>query len=210
MPVDRLLRADPLVRLALAAVAGLQASSGPLAGAGVVVGTALATLETNALFAARIRARGARAAEPRRFPYTSPNAVAGQCSIAFGLTGPSFSVGGGMHAALEALASGAVLVESGDADRLVVVAVDDVGPVSQALGIGSLQAGAVAVLVSARTDQGARARVGAIELRRGIPSSGSHAGGHLALCPLLEPRLPCELVGSSPPDAFARVALHGL
>jgi 3-oxoacyl-[acyl-carrier-protein] synthase-1/3-oxoacyl-[acyl-carrier-protein] synthase II len=203
-------RADALVRLALAAVARLEAAGGSLAGAGVIVGSALATLETNALFAARIRARGARAAEPRRFPYTSPNAVAGQCSIAFGLTGPSFSVGGGMHAGLEALACAAVLVESGDADRLVVVSVDDVGPATRALGIGSLQAGAMAVLVSARTDRGARARVGAIELRRGVPSSGSHAGGHLALCPLLEPRLPCELVGSSPPDGFARVVLHGL
>ncbi len=166
-PLDRLLRADALVRLALAAVAGLEATSGPLAGAGVVVGTALATLETNALFAARIRERGARAAEARRFPYTSPNAVAGQCSIAFELTGPSFSVGGGMHAALEALACAAVLVESGDADRIVVVAVDDIGPTSLAMGHGSLKAGAVAVLVSAKPTAGARARIGAIELRRG-------------------------------------------
>jgi 3-oxoacyl-[acyl-carrier-protein] synthase II len=206
-PLDRLLRADALVRLALAAVAGLESTSGPLAGAGVIVGTALATFETNALFAARIRERGARAAEPRRFPYTSPNAVAGQCSIAFGLTGPSFSVGGGMHAALEALASAAVLIESGDADRIVVVSVDDVGPTTRALsGEWSVQAGAVAVLVSARAE-GARARVGAIELRRGVPTTGIHAAGHLALQPLLEPRLPCELVGSSPPDGFARVAL---
>ena len=207
-PLDRLLRGDPLVRLALAAVAGLEATSGSLAGAGVVVGAALATLETNALFAARIRERGARAAEPRRFPYTSPNAVAGQCSIAFGLTGPSFSVGGGMHAALEALASAAVLVESGDADRMVVVGVDDVGPLTLALGAGSMQAGAVAVLVSARPDRGARARVGAIELRRGAPAPGLHAPGHLALWPLLDPRLPPELVASSPPDGFARIELH--
>ncbi len=207
-PIDRLLRADSLVRLALAAVAALEKASGPLAGAGVIVGTALATLETNALFAARIRERGARAAEPRRFPYTSPNAVAGQCSIAFGLTGPSFSVGGGMHAALEALASAAILVESGDADRIVVVSVDDVGPATLALGEGSLRAGAAAVLVSGRPDAGARARIGAIELRRGELRAGVHAAGHLALRPLLESKLPSELVGTSPPDGFARVALH--
>ncbi len=78
-PVDRLVfvRADALVQLALAAVFRLEAACGPLAGAGVIVGSALATLETNALFAARIRERGTLAAEPRRFPYTSPNAVAG-------------------------------------------------------------------------------------------------------------------------------------
>jgi 3-oxoacyl-(acyl-carrier-protein) synthase len=209
-PLDRLLRADPLVRLALAAVAGLDAISGPLPGAGVVVGTALATLETNALFAARIRERGARHAEARRFPYTSPNAVAGQCSIAFGLTGPSFSVGGGMHAGLEALACAAVLVERGDADRIVVVAVDDVGPTSLATGDGSLQAGAVAVIVSMQASGGARARIGEIVLRRGEGVSEGHAPGHLALRPLLEARLPSELVASSPPDGYARVALHPL
>ncbi len=206
-PVDRLLRADGLVRLALAAVARLEATCGSLAGAGVVVGTALATLETNALFAARIRERGPLAAEPRRFPYTSPNAVAGQCTIAFGLTGPSFSVGGGMHAALEALASAALLVESGDADRIVVVAVDEVGPMTLALGGASLRAGAVATLVSACGDGGARARVGAITLRRGEAAPATFAPGHLALLPLVEARLPPELFGASPPDVVARVVL---
>ncbi len=68
--------------------------------------------------------------------------------MAFGLTGPSFSVGGGMHAALEALAVGAVLVEGGDADRIVVVAVDDIGSTATALGGAALRSGAVAVLVS--------------------------------------------------------------
>ncbi|HEX4446356.1 MAG TPA: beta-ketoacyl synthase N-terminal-like domain-containing protein, partial [Polyangiaceae bacterium] len=221
-PVDRLLRADPLVRLALAAIARLQATTGPLAGAGVVVGTALATLETNALFAARIRERGARAAEPRRFPYTSPNAVAGECSIVFRMTGPSFSVGGGMHAGIEALAAAALLVEGGDADRVVVVSVDDVGPATIALGETSLRAGAVAVLLASRPIAGARARVGAIELRRGAAVDGRHgrvheagghqagaphAGGHHALLPLLQREMPRELVGASPPDAFARLVL---
>jgi 3-oxoacyl-[acyl-carrier-protein] synthase II len=207
IPVDRLLRADPLVRLAMAAVARLEGETGSLAGAGIVVGTALATLETNALFAARIRERGALAAEPRRFPYTSPNAVAGECSIAFGLTGPSFSVGGGMHAALEALASAAVLIEAGDVERVVVVSVDDVGPMTAVLRGDRLRAGAVAVLLSARQGSGARARIGAITLRRGEPAEGGLADGHLALLPLLAARLPRALVAASPPDALARVDL---
>jgi 3-oxoacyl-[acyl-carrier-protein] synthase II len=208
-PVDRLLRADSLVRLALAAVARLEAVAGPLAGSGIVVGSALATLETNAVFAARIRERGARAAEPRRFPYTSPNAVAGECSIAFGLTGPSFSVGGGFHAAVEALAVGAVLVEGGDSDRMVVVCVDDVGPATRALFGEPLSAGAVAVLLSAHSG-GARARVGVIELRRGEPAFGPCAPGHLALRPIAAGPLPREFVCVSPPDAFARVVLEGV
>ncbi len=214
LSVDRLARGDGLVRLALAAVARLEASCGPLAGAGVIVGTALATLETNALFAARIRERGAASAEPRRFPYTSPNAVAGECSIAFGLTGPGFSVGGGMYAALEAIATAAVLVEAGDADRIVVVAVDDVGPATTALlaGGGGLRSGAVALLLGAN-GAGARARVGAISLRRGgrVPAAGPP--GHLGILPLVAgaPRapaeLPTELVCASPPDVLARVSL---
>jgi len=205
---DRLARADGLVRLAVAAVARLEATSGSLAGAGIVVGTALATLETNAVFAARIRERGARAAEPRRFPYTSPNAVAGECSILFGLTGPSFSVGGGMHAAIEAIAAAAVLVQAGDCDRIVVVAADDVGPATRALWGETLHAGAVAVLVSASGGPGARARVGEIVIRRGAPAAAPVAPGHLALVPLLAARLPPDVACASPPDVFARVALQ--
>ena len=209
LSVDRLARADSLVRLALTALALMEAESGSLAGAGVVVGTAMGPIETNALFAARIRDRGASAAEPRRFPYTSPNAVAGECSIAFRLTGPSFAVGGGMHAALEALASAAVLIEAGDAERIAVVAVDDVGPVTRALVGDSLANGAVAVLLSARRDASARARVGRVSLSRGRGSVEGAASGHAALVPLAGAGpVPRELVAASPPDVLARIWLE--
>jgi 3-oxoacyl-[acyl-carrier-protein] synthase-1/3-oxoacyl-[acyl-carrier-protein] synthase II len=205
---DRLARADALVLWGLAACARLQAACGPLRGAGLVVGTALATIETNAHFAERIRERGARAAEPRRFPYTSPNAVAGDCSIAFGLTGPGFSVGGGLHAALEALAAAALLVEGGDADRVVAVAADDAGPVTRALAGTAVCSGAVAVLLTARRE-GALARVGAMHLRRGggLPDAAPLLPGHLALVPLVAAAGACELACASPPDATARVEL---
>jgi 3-oxoacyl-[acyl-carrier-protein] synthase-1/3-oxoacyl-[acyl-carrier-protein] synthase II len=230
-PAERLLRADPLARVAMAAVAQLERAMGPgtLAGAGIVVGSAFATLETNAVYWARVRERGAKAAEPRRFPYTSPNAVAGECSLAFGLTGPSFTVGGGMHAPIEALAAAAVLVEAGDAERIVVVGVDEAGPMTAALGASAIRTGALAVLIDAReaTPAGpARARVGAISLARGRPSGGLSPGeleptvsfadagpthpGHLALLPLLNRRLPLAIAASSPPDAHARVALEPL
>ncbi|HLK41044.1 MAG TPA: beta-ketoacyl synthase N-terminal-like domain-containing protein [Polyangiaceae bacterium] len=215
-PVDRLARGDRLVRLALAAVARLEASTGPLAGAGLVVGTAQATTETNADFAARIRNRGAAFAEPRKFPYTSPNAVAGECSIAFGMRGPSFSVGGGLHAALEALATGALLIEGGDADRVVVVAVDEVGPAVAALTRGGLREGAVAVLLDAAPRPSARARVGEVTLRRAprgadaVPRDAGAAGGHAVLLPLVAGAHVMELVATSPPDVFARVAFEAL
>jgi len=216
LALDRVARADGLVRLGLAAVSDLQRRSGPLAGAGVVVGSALATLETNALFDARVRERGASSAAPRLFPYTSPNAVAGECSSAFGLTGPSFAVGGGMHAALEALAVAAVLIEAGHAERMVVVGVDDVGPVTRALfPQAGLASGAVAVLLSAReedtvTGRRARARVGDITLRRGRPVTGDTVGGHRVLVPLAAVPPVSELACSSPPDVFAHVVLEPL
>jgi 3-oxoacyl-[acyl-carrier-protein] synthase-1/3-oxoacyl-[acyl-carrier-protein] synthase II len=152
----------------------------------------LATLETNALFAARIRERGAAMAEPRRFPYTSPNAVAGECSIAFGLTGPSFSVGGGPHAGLEALSTAAVLLEAGDADRIVVVAVDEVGDATRALWGEAISHGAVALLLSVARAT-ARARIGDVHIVRegGLASLGATARpapavGHAVLVPLVD------------------------
>jgi 3-oxoacyl-(acyl-carrier-protein) synthase len=209
--VERIERADGLVRLALAAVAKLEErrGSGKLAGAGIVVGTALATLETNAVFAARLRELGARRVEPRRFPYTSPNAAPGECSIAFGLTGPSLSVGGGMHAAIEGLATGALLIEAGDAERVVVVAVDDAGPVTRALGGDAFLSGAVAVLLSAERT-GARARVGQMVLRRGPSVPSTLAPGHLALVPLASSDVPRDVTSAYPPNMLARVALEGL
>ena len=207
--IDRLVRAGALVRLALAAVALLEQETGSLAGAGIVVGSALSTIEVNAAFSGRLREAGARGAEPRRFPYTSPNAAAGECSIAFGLTGPGFGVGGGMHAAVEALAAGAVLVQGRDADRVVVVAVDEVGETTRALGGEGLRSGAVAVLLSAAKN-GARARVGDVTLRRGSAVLGALAPGHRALTPLVDGDLPAAVASSSPPDLFARVVLHPL
>jgi 3-oxoacyl-[acyl-carrier-protein] synthase-1/3-oxoacyl-[acyl-carrier-protein] synthase II len=192
---DRLVRADGLVRLALAAIADLEAGHRgevDLRGAGLVVGHAFATLETNARFQAGIREKGARLAEPRRFPYTSPNAVAGECSLAFGLTGPSFAVGGGVHGGVEALAVASLLVRAGAAERVVVVAVDEVGDAVRRLAsmppFGfEPEAGAVALLVS-RAPAGAAARVVSATVCFD-PAAGSAPGpfgppGHLALGPL--------------------------
>jgi 3-oxoacyl-[acyl-carrier-protein] synthase II len=218
LPLDRVARSDGLVRLALGAIARLEVQCGSLRGAGVVVGTALGTVETNALFAGRLRERGAAGVEPRRFPYTSPNAVAGECSIAFGMTGPSFSTGGGMHAGLEAFAAAAVLIEAGDAERMVVVAVDEGGAVSRAFSPPwcDLRSGAVAVLLSAEKETPgrgrARARVGAITLARGRAVGGvriPQPAGHRALLPLAGGGPVTEIVGGSA-DVFARVVLEPL
>jgi 3-oxoacyl-[acyl-carrier-protein] synthase-1/3-oxoacyl-[acyl-carrier-protein] synthase II len=209
VPAATLARADRLVALGLAAVAALEAHVGPLVGAGIVAGHALATLETNALFDARIRARGARMAEPRRFPYTSPNAVAGECALVFQLKGPAFAVGAGPTGALEALAVARDLVLAGDADRIIVLAVDDVGPAAARLALAGLdielETGAACALV---TSEPAAARIGAIDLGLSRPNA-PFSCGHRALVPLARDRLP-NCLESRGLGAFAKVTLIAL
>jgi 3-oxoacyl-[acyl-carrier-protein] synthase II len=206
LPLDKITRADAHVTWSLAALAALAALIGrdAFAGAGIVVGTAAATLETNARFASRLRERGARLVEPRRFPYTSPNAVAGECGVAFGLTGAAFSVGAGLHAAVEALAAAYALVRAGDASQMLVVGVDDVeavaGAWSSAFG-ASLVPGAVALLVTRERIGASRARIVSARTSMGptsasIPTPNAPAG-HLALVPLAAPTPPSHVSASS-------------
>lgn len=146
---DRIARTDGLVRLVLAAVAALEERLGDsLREAGIVVGEGLATLATNTAYLARLRSHGAGRVAPRAFPFTTPNAAAGECAIAFGLTGPAFAVGGGPHGGLEALAVAGDLVRCRVAERVVVVGVDEGGEAARAAGPFA-EAGAVALVVAA-------------------------------------------------------------
>jgi 3-oxoacyl-[acyl-carrier-protein] synthase II len=134
---ERLARMDGVCHFALRAVAtlaqSLEGGRDRLRGAGIVLGTALATIDVNTLYAAGMRARGASHAEGRRFAYTTPNAAAGECSMAFGLTGPNVAVGRGVDAGLEALEIARDLIEGGRATRMVVVDVDAPGPMARLL-----------------------------------------------------------------------------
>ena len=155
MPEQDLERYDRPSLLCLAAVSNLLEGH-PLVpdarkSCGVIVGTMSASLEVNEMFAARLRERGARGAEPRRFPATSPNLAPGRTAIAFGLQGLNFSVGAGPAAALEALLLGVELLAAGDAQSLLIVAVEDVGPVVRevfgAAGLPQPEPGAIAALL---------------------------------------------------------------
>ena len=129
---DKLERLDALSLLAASAVAQLQ-DSGALAGdsVGVVVGHSLATLDINERFFAKVLSKGPRFAEPKLFPPTSPNLVAGQLAILFGLRGPSAALAGGPGTALDSLALARTLVRCGDCQRVVVVAIDYLGETSR-------------------------------------------------------------------------------
>lgn len=186
VPRDRLARLDALCRLGLSAVAALAAKVGRevLRGAGIVAGHGLATIDTNELFDAKKRARGPTGVEPRAFPATSPNALAGECAIVYKLTGPSFATGAGLDGATEALASAAELVAAGDADRMVVVAADDAGPVARDLLAAAdlsnrpYSKGAAALLVTAHPES-----LGAQVDLESLPDHDRGPIGHLALLP---------------------------
>lgn len=135
IPRERLARMDGLCHGALAAVTALAAEVGreALAGAGIVVGTVLATLDLNAVYEAGLVARGAAAAEGRRFAYTTPNACTGECAMAFRLTGPALTVSRGLDARDEAREVAIDLLATGRATKMVVVGVDTAGPSAEHL-----------------------------------------------------------------------------
>jgi 3-oxoacyl-[acyl-carrier-protein] synthase-1/3-oxoacyl-[acyl-carrier-protein] synthase II len=178
IPSVHLARFDPLSALAVAAAASALAKvpASAKARTGVVVGTAAATIENNEAFDRKLRERGPRGVEPRRFPCTSPNLAAGQVSIAFGLRGPSLSVGAGLSAAIEGLVVAHDLLAAGDADAIVVVAVEDVGDSVRGLWAGAgwpvPAHGALAVLLGRTTSAGLiRARL------RNCQTAAEAAGG---------------------------------
>ncbi|MBX3227184.1 MAG: 3-oxoacyl-ACP synthase [Labilithrix sp.] len=204
--VDRIARADELVRWSMAVVAALQARTGSLRGAGIVVGLGLATIETNARFLARLSRP-----EPRRFPYTTPNAAAGECAVAFGLDGPAFAVGGGPHGGLEAIAVAADLVRARVADRIVVVAADEAGEVSARLARGTAS-GAVALLVQS-TPADAELEDWTVEYgptptpTPALPAALPPMSAHRALLPLVG-ATPAQLATSVPWGGRATITLR--
>ncbi len=93
--------------------------------------------------------------------------------------------------------------------RVVVVAVDEVGPESEAVFGRVVAEGAVACLVTADS-KGACARVGDSSLGRGVGPRALLHPGHEALLPLASPSLPARLTSTSPPDREAWIALAPL
>jgi 3-oxoacyl-[acyl-carrier-protein] synthase-1/3-oxoacyl-[acyl-carrier-protein] synthase II len=158
-PVERLPRSDALSGLAVAAGAAALARAHSVGlnidrpRTGVVVGSVGSTLDADAEFGARISARGAEHAEPRRFPATSPNACAGHVAIAFGLTGLAHAVGTGAEAALEALEVARDWIAAGDVDAVLVIAVEQGGPTSErvlaASGLAPVRPGARGLVLAA-------------------------------------------------------------
>ncbi|CAN5579189.1 hypothetical protein BH09MYX1_BH09MYX1_40960 [soil metagenome] len=208
---EKIARADAPFFVALAALAKLRALGLDLTGAGIVVGHAYANLDVNEQYNRRILQKNARLVEARRFPYTSPNATCGECSLAFKLTGPNLAVGAGLHGAIEALADAATLVRGGHADRIVVVAVDAPERAAiasaEAAGWPLPRAGAVALLVShVRETSDFRELASAWASSRGASLVAPLACGHESLLALVsQPTGALEISVRSPSGGAAFV-----
>lgn len=126
----RIGRLDRLCRLALAAsylALDDAAVALPLAApqrVGLVFGSGLGCLLSNAEFYAKIVAQGAAAASPRAFASTVSSAAAGEVSIALGVHGPNTTMHMGLAAGVAALGYAMDLVGGGRADMVLAGGVD--------------------------------------------------------------------------------------
>jgi len=154
-PPERLARTDRLCRLSLAAVEVARGTGeAPKPPVAVVHESGLATIGTNDGFFQKLLRRGPRGVDPKRFPYTSPNAVAGEIAIAHGFGGPNLAMLAGMTGGLGALATAVGLLRHGRAASAVVVGADVISVASVAWlaatgqGIGSAGEGAIALVLT--------------------------------------------------------------
>ncbi len=132
VPPERAARWDDVTRLVVEASARLAARAELRRGddVAIVVGHVAATVTTNTIFAARHA--GGRP-EPRRFPFTSPNACAGEASSVLGLVGAAFAVGGAPRLEAQARQVARDLVAHGVASAAIAIEVDDASDATRAL-----------------------------------------------------------------------------
>ncbi|MBX3024721.1 hypothetical protein KF840_07410 [bacterium] len=91
---------------------------------GLVFGTGLGCLLSDAEFYEKVVAQGAPAASPRAFAYTVSSAAAGEVSIALGIHGPNATLHMGMAAGAGALGHAADLIRLGRADVVIAGGAD--------------------------------------------------------------------------------------
>jgi 3-oxoacyl-[acyl-carrier-protein] synthase II len=114
-------RFDAAARLAAVAVESVLNDAGaPREDAGLVLGSAFASVDGSAAFMDRVLARGPRAAPPAEFPNLVPSAAVGNVSIYAKLKGPAFTVADLAISAEIAFATAIDLLAAGEAPRIVV------------------------------------------------------------------------------------------
>lgn len=124
LDASRARRLDRASRLATVAAAGaLGTNAAP--GTGVILGSAFGPVDASAVFMRRLREKGPRFVSPADFPSLVPSSPAGYVSIYLDLHGPSMIVADLGTSGEAALAQGFEMVAAGEAERIVVTAVEE-------------------------------------------------------------------------------------
>jgi 3-oxoacyl-[acyl-carrier-protein] synthase II len=131
LDASRARRLDRPARLSVIAaeraLAQAQAGAGRLrmTDVGIILGTAFGTLDASAAFMHRLLDKGPRLASPAAFPNLVPSSPVGNASIYIGLQGPTFATADLGTSAESAVTQGIELIAAGDADVVVVGAVEE-------------------------------------------------------------------------------------
>jgi 3-oxoacyl-[acyl-carrier-protein] synthase II len=145
-------RLDRSARLGAAAVQRALAEAGaPVAGTGVVLGSAFGNVDGSAAFMHRIFERGPRSASPAEFPNLVPSSPVGHTSIYLGLRGPSFATADLATSGESAFVQAVQLVAAGEAARVVGGAVEPRSDIVQRV-LAALFAHAASQAGAARSD----------------------------------------------------------
>jgi 3-oxoacyl-[acyl-carrier-protein] synthase II len=86
------------------------------------------------------RVRGPRAVSPFFVPSVMPNSAAALVAMRFGLMGPSYSVASACATGTHSIAMGALLIESGEADLMVVGGAEAATQLNTVAGFGNTRA----------------------------------------------------------------------
>lgn len=185
VPASRARRCDPLTLLACAAVdrlmEGLIDAHQPLhADAALVVGTAYGSVTSTLRFCDDQQAFGDGGGSPSAFTASVHNATAGTIGEWLGLHGPTSTISHGALSALAALRWGMLLLASGRAPEVLVIAADHHCPfTTQVIGDVThhqwpIQGGAVALRLST-TGLGREIRLGEFPAPLAIDAGAPHA-----------------------------------
>lgn len=127
-------RMDRITRLFLAAASravvdsGLDLQAENSERVGLVFGTGLGCLLTNAAYFEKVIESGPAGASPQLFAYTVSSAAAGEVSIALGIRGVNATMHAGLAAGLQAIGRAVDLIHLGRADVVLAGGGDALGP----------------------------------------------------------------------------------
>ncbi len=113
--------------------------------AGCLVSTGQGAVDVFEREIEKSRVRGPRAVSPFFVPSVMPNAAAALIAMRFGLMGPSYSLASACATGTHSIAMGSLLIESGDADMMVVGGAEAATQLNTVAGFGNTRALARAI-----------------------------------------------------------------